>query len=412
MIEQMNVPKLRFGEFEEEWRISKLGDIGKVKMCKRIFSSQTTENGDIPFFKIGTFGKKADAFISHELYNDFKEKYSFPNVGDILMSASGTIGRTVIYSGEPSYFQDSNIVWLDNDGTFTTNDFLAYIYQIVKYQSEGGTIQRLYNSIITSTIYYNPSLLEQQKIASFLTTVDKKIGLLSEKKAKLTEYKKGVMQQLFNGRFEISEQSTQGDKTIFTPPTLRFKADDGSDFPDWEENILGDVIEFFNGKGHEQHIDAQGEYVVVNSKFVASQSLVKKFCNELIFPLNESDITMVMSDVPNGKALAKCYLIPESNRYTLNQRICALRSNGLVINQYLIYQLNRNSFYLKFDTGVGQTNLKKNDVLSCPLSTPNIEEQTKIANFLVATDRKIELANSELEKAKQWKKGLLQQMFV
>ena len=412
MIEQMNVPKLRFGEFEEEWRISKLGDIGKVKMCKRIFSSQTTENGDIPFFKIGTFGKKADAFISHELYNDFKEKYSFPNVGDILMSASGTIGRTVIYSGEPSYFQDSNIVWLDNDGTFTTNDFLAYIYQIVKYQSEGGTIQRLYNSIITSTIYYNPSLLEQQKIASFLTTVDKKIGLLSEKKAKLTEYKKGVMQQLFNGRFEISEQSTQGDKTIFTPPTLRFKADDGSDFPDWEENILGDVIEFFNGKGHEQHIDAQGEYVVVNSKFVASQSLVKKFCNELIFPLNESDITMVMSDVPNGKALAKCYLIPESNRYTLNQRICALRSNGLVINQYLIYQLNRNTFYLKFDSGVGQTNLKKNDVLSCPLSIPNIEEQTKIANFLVAIDRKIELAHSELEKAKQWKKGLLQQMFV
>ena len=121
---------------------------------------------------------------------------------------------------------------------------------------------------------------------------------------------------------------------------------------------------------------------------------------------------MVMSDVPNGKALAKCFLIDEDDKYTLNQRICSLFEKTNTNNEYLIFILNRNKYYLKFDSGVGQTNLKKNEVLNCPVNLPCYSEQTKIANFLTAIDKKIELVNQQLEHSKTYKKGLLQKMFV
>lgn len=194
-------PTLRFkaddGSEFPDWTKSTLGDIGKVKMCKRIMANQTSENGDIPFFKIGTFGREPDAFISQELYDEYRHKFSFPNVGDILMSASGTLGRTVVYDGSPAYFQDSNIVWIENDGSFTTNEFLFYVYQIVKYQSEGGTIQRLYNNIIMSAVFDNPSLKEQKKIVKFLSAIDQKIDLANSELEKAKEWKRGLLQQMF-----------------------------------------------------------------------------------------------------------------------------------------------------------------------------------------------------------------------
>ncbi len=194
-------PTLRFkaddGSEFPDWKKSTLGDIGKVKMCKRIMANQTSESGDIPFYKIGTFGKEPDAFISHELYNEYRHKFSYPNVGDILMSASGTLGRTVVYDGSPAYFQDSNIIWIENDGSYTTNEFLFYVYQIVKYQSEGGTIQRLYNNIILSAAFDNPSLKEQKKIVEFLSAIDRKIDLANLELDKAKEWKKGLLQQMF-----------------------------------------------------------------------------------------------------------------------------------------------------------------------------------------------------------------------
>lgn len=116
--------------------------------------------------------------------------------------------------------------------------------------------------------------------------------------------------------------------------------------------------------------------------------------------------------VVGGKALAKCYLIEEDNIYTLNQRICALKEKGNV-NEFLIYLINRNDYYLSFDSGVGQTNLKKEDVLNCPLVVPiSIEEQKKIANYLSNIDNKIESVNKQMTQTQTFKKGLLQQMFV
>ena len=153
--------------------IVKLGDIGQVKMCKRIMKAQTSSKGEIPFFKIGTFGKEADAYMSRELFEEYVSKYSYPTKGDILISCSGTIGRTVVFDGEPAYFQDSNIVWLEHDGTKVSNEYLRFAYMTNPWIiSTGGTISRLYNDGILKAEIPLPSLEEQKSIVALLSRFD------------------------------------------------------------------------------------------------------------------------------------------------------------------------------------------------------------------------------------------------
>ena len=200
------VPKLRFPEFRDggEWESEQLGNIGKVSMCKRIMKHETSESGDIPFYKIGTFGKKADAYISKEIYDLYRENFSFPKAGDILISASGTIGRTVVFDGKPAYFQDSNIVWIDNDGSLVSNAFLVFIYQKIKWVTDDNTIARLYNDNLRKIeIIIPPTLEEQKKIADCLDSIDELITAQNQKIEALKSHKKGLMQQLFPSMDEV-----------------------------------------------------------------------------------------------------------------------------------------------------------------------------------------------------------------
>ena len=159
----------------------KLGEIGKVRMCKRILKSQTNSQFGVPFYKIGTFGKKADAYVSNELFNEYKSKYSYPKKGDILISCSGTIGRTVVFNGKPAYFQDSNIVWLENDESVVLNTYLKYCYDRQPWRAEsGGTIARLYNANIENAVIPVPPLEEQERIASILDRFDKLCNDISD----------------------------------------------------------------------------------------------------------------------------------------------------------------------------------------------------------------------------------------
>ncbi|WP_407217149.1 restriction endonuclease subunit S [Escherichia coli] len=177
---------LSFKEGEVEWKA--LGEIGEVRMCKRILKSQTSSEGEIPFYKIGTFGKEPDSYISRKLFNEFKEKYSYPKVGEVLISASGTIGRTVIFDGRESYFRDSNIVWIENNEKIVLNKYLFYFYKIAKWGiSEGGTIKRLYNDNLRKLMIPVPfpdsperSLVEQQKIVKLLDKFDALTNSITE----------------------------------------------------------------------------------------------------------------------------------------------------------------------------------------------------------------------------------------
>lgn len=160
-----------------DWEQRKFGDLGSVAMCKRIFKEQTSTDGDIPFYKIGTFGAEPDAFISRELFKEYREKFQYPNIGDMLISASGTIGRTVEYKGEEAYFQDSNIVWFKHDDR-VDNSFLKCIYEIVKWSGiEGSTIKRLYNDNFLKTEFSMPKVAEQQQIGMYFQSLDHLITL-------------------------------------------------------------------------------------------------------------------------------------------------------------------------------------------------------------------------------------------
>ena len=189
----------------ENWDEKKLGDIGKVSMCKRVFKEQTTTTGDIPFYKIGTFGKEPNAYISREIYDEFRGKFSFPKKGDILISASGTIGRRVKYDGEPAYFQDSNIVWIENDEKQVLNDYLYNFYGACNWDStKGATISRLYNDNLKQiTISFPKSLIEQRSIVAkldALSTETKRLETIYHKKiVDLEELKKSALQKAFNG---------------------------------------------------------------------------------------------------------------------------------------------------------------------------------------------------------------------
>ena len=163
-------------------------------MCKRIMKAETSLSGDIPFYKIGTFGKKPDAYISREKFEKFRKEYPFPKKGDILISAAGTIGRAVIYDGEDAYYQDSNIVWLDNDERIVLNRYLFYCYQLQPWAvSEGGTIARLYNDNISRAKINVPLVEEQKRIIATLDhfhslCTDLTSGLPAEIEARQKQY--------------------------------------------------------------------------------------------------------------------------------------------------------------------------------------------------------------------------------
>ena len=172
-----SAPSVRFYGFTYPWEQRKLGQVGSVSMCRRIFKEQTSESGDIPFYKIGTFGGQADAYISSELFAEYRSKYPYPKEGDILISASGSIGRTVEFTGKNEYFQDSNIVWLNHDDRLD-NSFLKCFYSVVKWAGiEGSTIKRLYNDNILNTVISMPSVAEQKKIGTFFKELDNLITL-------------------------------------------------------------------------------------------------------------------------------------------------------------------------------------------------------------------------------------------
>ena len=164
-----------------------------------------------------------------------------------------------------------------------------------------------------------------------------------------------------------------------------------------ELTTLGKTCEFFNGKAHEKSIDENGKYIVVNSKFISQEGRVIKRTKEQMFPLYKGDIVMVMSDVPNGKALAKCFIIDQDDTYSLNQRICCIRSKEFD-TKYLYYQLNRHEHFLAFNNGENQTNLRKDDILDCPLIKPSLEEQRRITNELDAIYGKVNLAKENITK--------------
>ena len=190
-------------------------------------------------------------------------------------------------------------------------------------------------------------------------------------------------------------------------PEIRFKG-----FEDeWEERNLEEVATYRNGKAHENSISKGGKYIVVNSKFVSTDGEEKKFSDEQYEPLYKNEIAFVLSDVPNGRALARTFLVDKNNKYTLNQRIAGIEVKEN-FNHYFLYRLmNRHRYFLSFDDGVKQTNLSITDVKNFKEFYPNINEQNEISRLLYNLDKKLELEKEKHKKFEDFKKSMLENMF-
>lgn len=388
-----NVPKLRFKEFHGNWEQHQLGDVGKVSMCKRIFKEQTSSGAEIPFYKIGTFGKSPDAYIEKSLYEEFKAKYSYPKVGDILISASGTIGRTVEFDGAPSYFQDSNIVWLANDESLVTNRFLLHVYENTRWTTEDTTIARLYNDNLKRITFSTPPIIEQQKIADFLTAVDTKIEQLTRKEELLTQYKKGVMQKIFSQE-------------------IRFKADDGSEFPEWEELDGNELFAPVSNKNHNSDLPILAitqEHGAIPRDMIDYQISVTEQSVAAYKVVDEGDFIISLRSFQGGIEYSE-YKGICSPAYIILRKTRAL--DDLFYKAFFKTERYIKLMNTKIEGIRDGKMISYKQFSEVELPTPCIEEQNKIASFFVALDQKILKATTQLDAAKIFKKGLLQQMFV
>ncbi|MCT3825342.1 restriction endonuclease subunit S [Elizabethkingia anophelis] len=389
---------MRFSEFTEEWKTKKLGEIGDVKMCRRIFNDETEPMGDIPFFKIGSFGKEADAFISKELYLDYRKRFSFPKKGDILISAAGTIGRTVVYDGNDAYFQDSNIVWVDNDNKNITNEFLYYILQIVKYNTEGGTIQRLYNNVLKSTKFSSPSIQEQEKISSFLSLLDERIHTQNKIIKELNVLKTTITKRIFSGQ-------------------LRFKNASGDNYEDWKTKKLGDVTTLINkrNKNNEKlpvySINNKLGFVPQSEQFEGVDSEDRGY-----------DITLYKIIDKNTFAYNPARINVGSIGYSGNLENIIISSLYVCfkteefVNDNFLFQYLKTDFFnkevLRNVEGGVRDYLFYENFARIKFDLPCVEEQRKIADYLSSIDLKVDIEIQILNKLEEQKKFLLQQMFV
>jgi len=399
---QTLVPKLRFPEFREagEWEEKRLGDVGSVRMCKRILKEQTSPRGDIPFYKIGTFGGVPDAYISREIFENFRNGYPFPKNGAVLISASGTIGRTVRYNGELAYFQDSNIVWLDNSEKLITDDFLFYLYQLIDWSPSVGAIQRLYNENILGAQVKFPSIPEQQKIADCLASLDELITLKAQQLDTLKTHKKGLMQQLFPAEGE-------------TMPKLRFP--EFRDAGEWEGKSVGDFGEVVTGSTPST---VRREFYGGGIPFVSPADI-----SDLRF-VNETKTTLTAlgfgetRPIKASSVLVVC-IGSTIGKVTQNVRDCATNQqiNSVIPNiehsgGFVYYLLSLNAERIANLAGRQAVPIiNKTQFSSVRLFVPKLGEQERIADCLASIDELITAQTQKLAALKIHKNGLMQQLF-
>ncbi|ROI10754.1 restriction endonuclease subunit S [Chryseobacterium sp. H3056] len=414
MSKEKLIPELRFPEFtdEGEWKESLLGSVvemkGRIgyrgytiqdivekgKGAITLSPSNFNENGQLNFEKC--------TYISWDKYEESPEIQLAE--GQTVLVKTASVGKTAYVDKLPEKATVNPQIVVLKPKTIH-NRFLAFTVSHYNTQDQirnnvgAGAIPNISQEIISKLKILLPpdkKRKEQEKIASCLSSLDEVIDAHSQKLEVLKDHKKGLMQNLF---------PQEGKKV----PKYRFKEfeNDG----EWMEKILSEVADYENGKAHEQDISANGKFVVVNSKFISTDGEVAKSSNTAYCLAEIGDVLMVLSDIPNGRAIAKCFYVNEKNKYTVNQRVCKITSFDCD-SLFLYYTMNRNPYFLAFDDGVKQTNLRNDDVQSFPFLVPvDPKEQQKIAFCLSYLDSLITKQTENIEQLKLHKKGLMQGLF-
>lgn len=381
----------------EGWRVFSLGELGEVKMCKRVMKYQTLASGEIPFYKIGTFGGTPDAYISRDLFTDFRSRFSYPKKGDILLSAAGTIGRTVVFDGEESYFQDSNIVWIDNKEDKVLNSLLYYCYQVMKFHTEnGGIVVRLYNENLRNTTFCAPeSLGEQKRITEALTAIDKIIGALDEAIAKKRQIKDGLMQQLLTGKTRLPGFNEEWRSCKLKDIAEMYS---GGTPSSKEPKFYGGDIPFLSISD----MTSSGKYICTTEKTITKMGLENSSAR--VFPVGTLMYAMYAS-------LGKCSI--SQIETAISQAILGFILSDEIDKMYLYYHF---CFIEEQVKNMGQTgtqsNLSKALVEQFTIPVPIFSEQRAIADVLSTIDDDIYEIELKREKYLSIKQGMMQELLT
>lgn len=402
-------PKLRFPEFRKDWDRKILGNIFNISSAARVHKNEWTESG-VAFFRssdvVSHFkgNTNTKAYISFELYNTLSDKIGRVKKDDILITGGGSIGIPfLVKNNDPLYFKDADLLWIKNRDQF--NGFFLYSFFLTKsFQdylnsiSHVGTIAHYTINQVKNTPFTFPTLPEQTKIASFLTTVDEKISGLKKQLTLLERYKKGVMQKIFDQE-------------------LRFQDENGNDFPDWEDKKLGEVMEERNTQQPKSIEFPLMSFVANNGitekgerydrEFLVNDELNKKYkrteFGDFIYSSNNLETGSIGINKFGCASISPVYSIFKmKNGY-----------HFIFIGEFLRRKKFINNM-IKYRQGVvyGQWRIHEKEFLQIADYFPHIDEQQKIASFLSSIDAKIENCQGQIKAMEKWKKGLLQKMFV
>ena len=381
---------------KEGWTTKKIGEIAKI--CLGLtHTPKYVENG-VPFISVkdissGRLSFKDTKYISREEFKEMPDGAK-PQKGDLLFCRVGTIGKPQIIETDIEFGIFVSVGFLrimDESLTKYTKYWMEspLFFRQVSDNVQGSTLKNLNTGWLKNFKINIPPRNEIDSITSRLDSAFAKIDAMKANAEKALNEAKALFQASLKEMLEPKEG--------------------------WEEKTINDVAFFRNGIAHEKDIEEGGNYIVINSKFVATEGTIRKYTNEQLSPLYINEIVMVMSDVPKGKTLAKCYIIECDNKYSLNQRICAFKSKGLDV-RFLYYMLNRNPNLLKYDNGENQTNLRKKQILDCPVSYPTQkDEQQSIVTTLDTLKSKVDKLQENYDKISQecdaLKQAILRQVF-
>ena len=380
----INIPKLRFKEFSGVWEDKLIGQILTVGSGK---DYKHLSNGDIPVYGTGGYMLSVNDYL-----------YDGESVG---IGRKGTIDKPIFLTGK---FWTVDTLFYTHSFKNSVPKFIYSIFQRINWKlyNEASGVPSLSKSTIEKIKIFIPSKHEQEKIASFLISIDTRIEQLTKKEQLLQQYKKSVMQKIFNQE-------------------IRFKDDDGSEFCEWEEKKLGDICKLQGGFAFKSEQFRKSGIPIIRisnisniNNYIDRENIVyyDAIPNDRNFSITNGDLIVAMSGATTGKA--SIYNLNE--KAYLNQRVGLFRANkDKLYYWYLVQFVFSKLFYRQLDTVLvagAQPNISSKDIEDFKFNLPCLKEQIKIANFLSSIDSKIEQVQQHLNSTKEFKKALLQQMFV
>ena len=385
-----NVPNLRFPEFQGEWEKCKLGDLCNVLMCKRILASQTNTEEGVPFYKIGTIGNAPDAYISKELFDDYKTKYNYPHKGEVMITCAGTVGKCVIYDGKDAYYQDSNIVWIDNPSQCISNSFLYHLLAKVDWRKlNSTTIIRIYNDDLRNLKLSYPQIEEQQKISRLLSLLDERIATQN----KVIEDLKKLKCAIFEKHYRQAKLHKYKICDLGEPFSVGSLSKEDLSEEGHECILYGELFTTY---------DCVINEVKSHTNKIANMTLSHK--GDLLFPSSTTvDAVSLISpsviNIPNvilGGDMFGIHIDKKFNAYYLSYYINIIARKKLAI-------------YAKGSTII---HLHYNDIAKAQLLLPDLCEQDRIAKCMMVEDDKIKVEEQLLTTLEKQKQYLLHQMFI